>query len=43
LKTILIIDDQKLIRDSLKLALKDEGYKVFVAETGKQGLAVLKK
>ncbi len=43
MKTILIIDDQKLIRDSLKLALKDEGYKVFVAETGKQGLAVLKK
>jgi DNA-binding NtrC family response regulator len=43
LKTILIIDDQKLIRDSLKSALKDEGYKVFVAETGIQGLTVLKK
>ena len=43
MKTILIIDDQKLIRDSLKSALKDEGYKVFVAETGIQGLTVLKK
>jgi len=43
LKTILIIDDQKLIRDSLKLALKDEGYKAFAAKTGKEGLDVLKK
>ncbi|HET6461732.1 MAG TPA: sigma-54 dependent transcriptional regulator [Syntrophales bacterium] len=43
MKTILIIDDQKLIRDSLKLALKDEGYKAFAAKTGKEGLDVLKK
>jgi DNA-binding NtrC family response regulator len=43
MKTILIIDDQKLIRDSLRLALKGEGYKVFVAKTGKEGLDVLEK
>ncbi|MBP8986063.1 MAG: sigma-54-dependent Fis family transcriptional regulator, partial [Syntrophobacterales bacterium] len=43
MKTILIIDDQKLIRDSLRLALKDEGYEVFAAKTGKEGLDVLEK
>lgn len=40
---ILIIDDQKLIRDSLKSALNDEGYNVVLAENGKQGIAALKK
>lgn len=43
LNNLLIIDDQKLIRDSLKLALNDEGYHVLLAENGKQGIAVLKK
>lgn len=43
MNTILIIDDQKLIRDSLKLALHDEGYSVLLAENGKQGIAILKK
>lgn len=43
MNTILIIDDQKLIRDSLKLTLSDEGYDVLSAENGKQGIAVLKK
>jgi len=43
LNTILIIDDQKLIRDTLELALNEEGYDVLLAESGKQGIAVLKK
>jgi DNA-binding NtrC family response regulator len=40
---LLIIDDQRLIRDSLKSALGDEGYNVLLAENGKQGISVLKK
>lgn len=43
LSTILIIDDQKLIRDSLKSALQQEGYRVFVAETGEEGLNIFKR
>lgn len=43
MSTILIIDDQKLIRDSLKSALQQEGYRVFVAETGEEGLNIFKR
>lgn len=39
---ILIIDDQKLIRNSLKVALGKDGYKVSVAESGSEGLDILK-
>jgi DNA-binding NtrC family response regulator len=37
---ILIIDDQKLIRNSLKVALEKEGYAVSLARTGAEGLDV---
>jgi two-component system response regulator AtoC len=43
LNSVLIVDDQKLIRNSLKSALNNEGYRVLVAETGKEGLSFFKK
>lgn len=36
--TILVIDDEKNIREGLSMALEDEGYEVITAEDGKQGL-----
>lgn len=43
MNTILIIDDQKLIRESLKIALEKERYQVYVAEAGNKGLNVIQK
>jgi two-component system response regulator AtoC len=43
LNSVLIVDDQKLIRNSLKSALHNEGYRVFIAETGKEGLSIFIK
>ncbi|MCX5829066.1 MAG: sigma-54 dependent transcriptional regulator [Deltaproteobacteria bacterium] len=40
---ILIIDDQKLIRDSLKVVLEKNSYEVHLAETGCKGLEIIKK
>lgn len=40
-KTVLIIDDEISIRDSLTLFFKDEGYAVFTAEDGESGLNIL--
>lgn len=40
---ILVVDDEKLIRKSLKVALEEEGLGVCVAETGAEGLAMVKK
>ena len=40
---VLIIDDQNLIRNSLKVALEKEGYGVYTSETGEEGLWVIKK
>ena len=42
-KTILIVDDEKDILDSLSGFLKRSGYGVFTAETGKEGLRLAKK
>jgi DNA-binding response OmpR family regulator len=39
-KRILVIDDQLLIRDLLRHLLEAEGHHVFVAISGKEGLAV---
>lgn len=36
--TILVIDDEKNIREGLSIALEDEGYNVLLAEDGKKGL-----
>jgi CheY-like chemotaxis protein len=40
--SILIVEDEKDIRDSLKMLLELEGYSVFTAENGKEGLKILK-
>lgn len=40
---ILIIDDERAIRNSLKEILNDEGYDVDVAEDGTQGIAMVDK
>ncbi len=38
MKTILVIDDDKEIRDSVCLILEGEGYKVLLAENGEEGV-----
>ena len=40
-RTVLIVDDEADIRDSLRDALEDEGYRVAVARNGKEALEVL--
>lgn len=39
--SILIVEDEKGIQDVLRMALEMEGYKVFTADNGKQGLEML--
>ncbi|MCP4752472.1 MAG: response regulator [Proteobacteria bacterium] len=40
---ILLIDDQKIIREMLTVRLKDQGYDVISAENGKEGLKKFRK
>jgi len=40
--SILIVDDEEDIRDVLEIALKDIGYRVFLAENGKKALEIFK-
>lgn len=40
MQRILIIDDEPLIRKSLKVALEEDGYDICTAETGMEGIAV---
>ncbi len=39
---ILVIDDEPNIRLILKMALSEEGYEIFTAATGEEGLKILK-
>ena len=39
-KTILVIDDDKLIRKILDIKLKSLGYKVLLAENGEAGIDI---
>jgi len=39
---VLIIDDEKAVRDAIKKALKNEGYQILYAENGQQGIEILK-
>src|SRR5690606_22871792 len=41
-RSVLIIDDEASIRSSLEGALKDEGYRVRLAASGKEGLEALR-
>jgi len=43
MKTILVIDDEKSVRDSLRMILEYERYEVEFAENGEQGLLKLDK
>ncbi|HDS09330.1 MAG TPA: sigma-54-dependent Fis family transcriptional regulator [Firmicutes bacterium] len=43
MKTVLIIDDEKNIRTSLEDILTDEGYKVYSAGDGEEGLKIINK
>jgi CheY-like chemotaxis protein len=40
-KTVLVVDDEPDIRDSLRDALEDEGYEVAVARNGREALDAL--
>jgi CheY-like chemotaxis protein len=40
-KTVLVVDDEADIRESLRDALGDEGYQVVVASNGKEALELL--
>lgn len=40
---ILLVEDDKGIQDSLKLALEIEGYNVYTADNGKEGIEALAK
>jgi CheY-like chemotaxis protein len=39
IETILLVDDEKDIRDVLQMALTDAGHKVIMAENGEEALA----
>lgn len=43
MKTILIVDDEKSIRQTLEGVLQDEGFRTLTAETGENCLALLKE
>jgi two-component system chemotaxis response regulator CheY len=40
-KTVLTVDDSRTIRDMLRMALSDAGYRVVQAQDGVEGLALL--
>ncbi|WP_242213845.1 response regulator transcription factor [Bacillus cereus group sp. BfR-BA-01383] len=42
-ETIMIVDDEKEIRELIAIYLKNEGYRVLQAEDGEEGLELLKK
>ena len=41
-KKILVVDDEKMIRDMLEKAMNREGYSVVCAESGEEALEILK-
>ncbi|UZV96829.1 response regulator, partial [Treponema pallidum] len=41
--SILVLDDEKNIREGLQMALEDEGYEVFTAEDGNTGVEIALK
>jgi len=43
IKSILIVEDEPIIRENVQMLLELEGYPVYAAENGKEGLAMLRK
>ena len=43
MSAILVVDDEKNIREGLRQAFSDEGYTVYIAQNGGEALAILKK
>jgi DNA-binding NtrC family response regulator len=43
MKPILIVDDEPIVRESIRDWLKDAGYEVATAETGEQALEMVQK
>ncbi len=43
MSTILVVDDEKNIREGLRQALSDEGYTIWLAQNGGEALAMLKE
>ncbi len=41
--SVLVVDDEPIVRESLRDWLKDAGYHVGTAETGEKALEILKK
>ena len=42
-RPILVVDDEPIVRESLRDWLKDAGYEVVTAETGEEGLELIRK
>jgi two-component system probable response regulator PhcQ len=42
-RTLLIVDDEALVRSALRRSLRSEGYSIFTAATAEEGLALLKE
>ena len=42
-KPILVVDDESIVRESIKDWLENSGYKVVTAETGEEALEMMKK
>jgi heterodisulfide reductase subunit A len=43
MKPVLIVDDEPIVRESIRDWLKDAGYQVYVAENGEEALSLVKK
>lgn len=43
LKNILVVDDEKMIREAVSSYLEKQGYHVFMAETGQEALQIFEK
>ena len=43
MKTVLVVDDEKNIRETLKDVLEDEGYEVLLADNGKSALEIIER
>ena len=41
--TILVVEDEKGIREAIQIYLKNQGYRVFLAENGQEGLNIIKR